>query len=307
MFFTCVPFYKIMDPKIDLENPPPGLTEDRLYNEVVSHVMERITGEHVSKEEYIERVKESAGEIKDFLSNNELLVLPEEDPDIQPMPLCSQGITMTRVLTPGVYESQGSPSVQVAPICEDWDEEQTNSFLREYNNSYLYFWATREVYPGEFVPLTFTGKHPSLVRKLYPNRALTKSWPIFIEEMLVMSGFGNYDLRLRLNQLKNLLKTVLDFQLDLNIHQGGITKDQAIRLMTINGFQTRAEAERKWNSIVLKPGEAALAYVGLQELQDMEKQYKGLKGDSFTQKEFLEKLLSYGALPLRHLKRKMVE
>ncbi len=307
MFFTCVPFYKIMDPKIDLENPPPGLTEDRLYNEVVSHVMERITGEHVSKEEYIERVKESAGEIKDFLSNNELLVLPEEDPDIQPMPLCSQGITMTRVLTPGVYESQGSPSVQVAPICEDWDEEQTNSFLREYNNSYLYFWATREVYPGEFVPLTFTGKHPSLVRKLYPNRALTKSWPIFIEEMLVMSGFGNYDLRLRLNQLKNLLKTVLDFQLDLNIHQGGITKDQAIRLMTINGFQTRAEAERKWNSIVLKPGEAALAYVGLQEIQDMEKQYKGLKGDSFTQKEFLEKLLSYGALPLRHLKRKMVE
>ena len=136
---------------------------------------------------------------------------------------------------------------------------------------------------------------------------LIKGWPILLEEMLVYTGLENYDLRLRLNQLKNLLKTVLDFQLDLNVHQGGLTKDQAIRLMTINGFQTQAEAERKWNSIVLKPGEAAMAYVGLQEIQDMERQYKGLKGDSFTQKEFLERLLGYGALPLRHLKRKMVE
>ena len=307
MFFTCVPFYKIMDPKIDLENPPPGLTEERLFNEVVSHVMERISEEHVSKEEYLEKVKDSAGEIKDFISNNQLLVLPEDELDIQPMPLCSQGITMTRVVTPGVYESQGIPIVLVSPICEDWDEEQTNSFLLEYNNSYLYFWAAREVYPGEFVPLAFTGKHPSLVRRLYPNRALTKSWPIFIEEMLVTSGFGNYDLRLRLNQLKNLLKTVLDFQLDLNVHQGGMTKDQAIRWMTITGFQTQAEAERKWKSVVLKPGEAAMAYVGLQEIQEMERQYKGLKGDSYIQKEFLERLLGYGALPLRHLKRKMVE
>jgi uncharacterized protein (DUF885 family) len=269
--------------------------------------MERITGKHVSKDEYIERVKDSAGEIKDFISNSQLVALPDDDLEIQPMPLCSQGITMTRVLIPGVYESQGSPSILISPICDNWDEEQTNSFLREYNNSYLYFWATREVYPGEFVPLAFTRKHPSLVRRLYPNRALTKSWPIFIEEMLIMSGFGDYDLRLRLNQLKNLLKTVLDFQLDLNVHQGGLTKDQAIRLMTINGFQTQAEAERKWNSIVLQPGEAALAYVGFQEILDMEKQYRGLKGDSFTQKEFLKRLLGYGALPLRHLKRKMVE
>ncbi|MCK4556769.1 MAG: DUF885 domain-containing protein [Candidatus Aminicenantes bacterium] len=307
MFFTSVPFYNIMDPKIDLQNPPPGLTKDQLYNEVISHVMERITGEHVSKDEYIEKIKDSAGEIKDFISNNQLLALPDEDLDIQPMPLCSQGITMTRVVTPGVYESQGSPTVLVSPISDDWDEEQTNLFLQEYNNSYLYFWTIRKIYPGEFVPLVFTGKHPSFVRKLYPNRALIKSWPIFTEEMLVMSGFGNYDLRLRLNQLKNLLKTVLDFQLDLNVHQGGMTKDQAIRWMTITGFQTQAEAERKWNSVILKPGDATLAYVGFQELQDMEKQYKGLKGDSFTKKEFLERLLSYGALPLRHLKRKMVE
>lgn len=307
MFFTCVPFYNIMDPKIDLQNPPPGLTKDQLYNEVISHVMERITGEHVSKNEYINRIKDIANEIKDFISNNQLLTLHEGNFNIESMPLCSQGIMMVRTVTPGAYESNVNPYILVSPICEDWDEEQTDSFLTEYNNSYIYYWTVRKVYPGEFIPLYFTGKHPSLVRKLYPNKALIRSWPVPCEELLVFSGFGNYNLTLRLNQLKNLLKTVLDFQLELNVHQGGLTKEDAIRIMTITGFQTQAEAERKWNSIILNPGEAAYTYVGYQEILDMEKEYKNLKGDSFSKKEFLEKLLSYGALPLRHLKKKMQE
>ena len=86
-----------------------------------------------------------------------------------------------------------------------------------------------------------------------------------------------------------------------------MTKDQAMRVMTLNGFQTQAEAERKWNSIILNPCDAAFSYVGYQEILDMEKQYKGLKGESFSKKEFSDKLLSYGALPLRHLKKKIIE
>ncbi len=307
MFFTCVPFYEIMDPRIDLQNPPPGLTEDQLYDEVISHVMERITGEHVLKDEYINRIKTSAEEIKDFFTNNQLIVLPNGNFEIEPMPLCAQGITMALTLAPGAYESSETLQIQVSPICDDWDEEQISSFLTEYNNSYLYLWTVRKVYPGEFIPLLYTGKHPSLVRKLYPNKALIKSWSINYEELLVKSGFGDYDLRLRLNQLKYLLKAVINFQLDLNIHSGSITKEDAIRLMKIRGFQTQEEAERKWNSIILNPGEAAFAYVGYQEILDMEKAYKSLKGDSFSKKEFLERLLSYGALPLRHLKKKMQE
>ena len=99
----------------------------------------------------------------------------------------------------------------------------------------------------------------------------------------------------------------MDFKVELNIHQGGMTKEMAIAYMTRGGFQTEAEAERKWNSILLKPVESAYAYVGFQEILDMEKEYKNLKGDAFSRKEFRKKLLSFGALPLRHLKKKILE
>ena len=307
MFFTCVPFYKIMNPKINLEKPPPNLTEDQLFNTVISHILDRIKGEHVTKDDFIDRIKTSTEEIKNFILQNELLELPEESLNIEPMPLESQGITWTRLASPGIYETSGDYSSQITPLPENWGEDQAKSFLEEYNNFFLYFWIVRKVYPGQFVPLFYARKYPSLIRNLYPNLPLIKGWPVYFEEMLVTSGFKSYDLRLRLNQLKLFLKAVIDIQIDINIHQGGMAKEEAIAYMMRGGFQTEAEAERKWNRIILKPMDCAYTYIGLQEILDMEKEYKKLKGDVFSRKEFLKKLLNYGALPIRHLKKKILE
>lgn len=307
MFLVAIPFYKIMDPKIDLEKPPANLTEDQIINATISHVLDKIKGEHTTKDEYLSKIKSSVDEIKSFLLSNQLAELPEENLNIEPMPLESQGITWTRLLSPGAYEISGIYSSQISPFPEEWQEEQITSFLEEHNDFLLYFWIVRHVYPGQFVPTFYTQKNPSLVRKIYPNMPLLKGWPIYIEKMLPHSGFGNYDLRLRLNELKLRLRTAINFQLEFNIHEGGMTKEQAIAYMTRGGFQSQAEAERKWNHIILNPCDAAYAYVGLQEILDMEKEYKNLKGEAFSHKEFLQKLLSYGALPLRHLKKKILE
>ena len=307
MFLASIPLYKIMDPKINLDKPPPNLNEDQLINTTVSHVLDKIKVEHAAKEDYINRIKTSAEEIKNFIIQNEVIELPENNLDIVPMPLESQGITWTRLTSPGVYESSDTFSLQITPIPEDWGEDQTKSFFEEYNNFLIYLWTVRKAYPGQFVPLFYTRKNPSLIRNLYPNMPLIKGWPVTLEEELIFKGFGNYDLRLRLNQLKLFLKAVIDFKLELNIHQGGMTREMAIAYMTRGGFQTQAEAERKWNRIILKPVDCANTYVGFQEILDMEKEYKNLKGDSFSKKEFLQKLLSYGALPIRHLKKKILE
>jgi uncharacterized protein (DUF885 family) len=125
--------------------------------------------------------------------------------------------------------------------------------------------------------------------------------------MFIYAGFGNYDLKQRLNELKLKLQAVIDFQLEFNIQEGNYTKEQAIRRMTVNGFQTPAEAERKWNMIALHPGEAAYPYMGYQEILSIEKDYKQIKGQAFSQKEFLSKLVGFGSLPLRIIKLRMMQ
>ncbi|RLE03533.1 MAG: DUF885 domain-containing protein, partial [Candidatus Aminicenantes bacterium] len=93
--------------------------------------------------------------------------------------------------------------------------------------------------------------------------------------------------------------------LEFNIHEGGMTKEQAISYMMRGGFQSKVEAERNWDRIALLPGEGVYAYVGFQELLELEKQYRQLKGADYSRKEFLEKVLSFGPIHLRQLKKKL--
>jgi len=307
MFLVCIPFYRIMYPEINLEQLTTQRGEEQVRNIVIKGVLDNIKGDHVSSDQFIEKIKNIKTDIKKFIQENQLIDIPENNLNITEMPPEAQGITWTRLLCPPIYETGNDFLLQISPLADELSEEKIQSLLEEYNNYFLPFYTIRKIYPGQFVPYFYLNKDSSLLKKFQPNMPLIKGWPIFIEEMLVKAGYGNYDLRLRLNQLKLKLKAVIDFSLDLNIHQGGLTKEQAVRLMTITGFQTTAEAEKNWNRIILKPLDATYAYVGYQELLDMEKTYKQKAGDSYSQKEFLAKVLSYGMLPLRYLKQKIEE
>jgi len=307
MFLVCIPYYRIMYPEINLEQLTTQRGEEQVRNIVIKGVIDKIKGNHVSSDQFIEKIKNTKTDIKKFIQENQLIDIPENNLNITEMPLEAQGISWTRLLCPAVYETGNDYTLQISPLADDLSEENIQSLLEEYNNYFLPFYTVRNIYPGRFVPYFYLNKGSSLLKKFYPNMPLIKGWPIFIEDMLVKAGYGNYDLLLSLHQLKLKLKAVIDFSLDLNIHQGGLTKEQAVRLMTITGFQTTAEAEKNWNRIILKPLDATYAYVGYQELLDMEKTYKQKAGDSYSQKEFLAKVLSYGMLPLRYLKQKIEE
>ena len=307
MGLVCLPYYKIMYPKINADQLAAQKGSDQALSAVIQGVLDKLKLERPKKEEFIEEAKKTAESIKGFLSENQLVELPQADFAIETMPAAERGLSIIRLLAPGPYETNGAYRVEVAPLPDDWTPEQVTSFLEEYTHFYTPFWTARNIYPGWFVPTFYTQKSGTLMRKLYPNMPLLKGWPVYVEEMLIYGGFGSYDLRLRLNQLKSQLKIVMDFQLELNIHQGGMTKEQAIQYMTRVGFQSEVEAEQKWNRILLNPCDAAYAYIGIQEIWDIEKDYKKMKGEAFSQKEFLQKLLSYGALPIRHLKVKLAQ
>lgn len=307
MFLVCIPFYKIMYPNVEIEQLGRTKGEEQTRNIVIQGVLDKIKTDHVGREEFIGRINTAAASIKSFIQPQGLVNLPDEPLAIEPMPAYFADGFWTRLVTPGAFEAGGAYTLYVRPIPAAWSAEDAASFLEEHSNFYIDFMTVQRIFPGTFVPAYFTRKDPSIIKRMAPNQGLLKGWPIFLEDLFMESGYGNYDLRMRLNQLKLLLKTVIDFQMDINTHEGTWTKEKVLEYMTGRGFMTKAEAERRWNQIVLNPGEAAQPYIGYQEILDLEKDTRKLKGEAFNAKDFLQKLLSYGALPLRTLKIKMAQ
>ncbi|MFW6124021.1 MAG: DUF885 family protein [Acidobacteriota bacterium] len=303
MALICLSFYKIMDPRFDVEKPPSNLTEEQVRNVIISHVLDKLKVFHPSKENFMEALKTSKQDIKKFIEENELLDnLPEVELNIEEMPEIYRTGNQFRLVRPPLYDSSDQFTLQIAPFDEKLSEEEVQALLEEYNDFILPFYTARNIYPGTFVPAYLSLQNASLAKKLHPNKALLSGWPLFVEEMMAFSGIGDYDLRIRLHQLKMKLKAAIDFILDLQIHEGSMTKEQAVNYMTRKGFQSKAEAERNWERIVLMPVEAAYPYVGYQAMLDMEENYKEIKGDDYSRKEFLQEILSYGPIPLRLLR-----
>lgn len=307
MFLVSIPFHKVMYPNVDIEQMARTKGEEMTRRTIIQDVFDKIKGDHVGKDEYVGRISQSAASIKSFLQQSKLFDLPEDNLQVEPMPEALTGNGWFLLDGPGAFEATGPYTLYVKSIPSDWPPDQVAGFLEEHNNYYIDFMAVQRVYPGSFLPTYFTRKDPSTVKRLVANQALLRGWPMYVEEMLIEGGFGNFDLRMRLSQLKLLLKTVIDFQMDMNVHEGTYAKEKVMDYMIRGGFMTQAEAERRWNQIVTNPGEASLAYVGYQELLELEKDYRTLKGSAFSQKEFLQKILSYGAIPLRTLKTKLAQ
>jgi Bacterial protein of unknown function (DUF885) len=307
MLLVCIPFYKLMYPDVDIEQLGRTKGEEATRNIVIQGVLDKIKDDHVGVDEFVNRITAGAANIKEFIEQRGLIDLPEEALAIEPMPpYCADG-AWTQLMTPGAFEAGGPYTLFVRPVPASWSAEDAASFMEEHNNYYVDFMTIQRVFPGPFVPTYFTRKDPSVIKRMAPNQGLLKGWPIFLEDMFMEKGYRNYDLRTRLNQLKLLLKTVIDFQMDINVHEGTWTKEKVTEYMTGRGFMSKAEAERRWHQIVLNPGEGALAYIGYQEILDMEKDQRKLKGDAFNTKDFLQKLLSYGAIPLRTLRLKIAQ
>jgi uncharacterized protein (DUF885 family) len=303
----CIPFFKIMYPSVDADQLAAQKGADFAVNAVIQGVFDKIRGDHVGRDEFPARVAQAAAGIKDFLQQAKLLDLPDENLSVEPMPAYMSTTEWYRLAGPGAFAQTGPYTLYVRPIPADWSADEATSFLEEHNNYFIDYLAIQRAYPGTFVPTFFTRTDPSVVKRMTANRALITGWPLCVENMLVLNGYKNYDLRSWLSELKVIIKTVIDFQMDMNVHEGTYNKEQVVSYMMRGGFMTQAEAERHWDFIVLNPGEAALPYIGYQEILDMEKDYSRLKGSAFSEKEFLQKILSYGAIPLRTIKAKIAQ
>ncbi len=307
MFKTCFALYKIMNPTFDIEKPPGNLSQDQLINSVILHVFDKIKNDHVTKDEFTAKINSLIPEIKSYLVDKQFADLPTDSLEIVPAPPEALQTSWLKLVFPAPYDSAGTFSLQISPFLEDIGKDKLLLLLEEYTNNFLPFWTAETVYPGYFVPAVKTHANASLVRKLFPNMPVLMGWPYKFGEQIMKSGYGNYDLKFRLNQLKLDLFPVVTFIIEFQIHQSSMEKEDAINYMKRVGFFSQTEAERIWDEILLNPLSSAYAYVGLEEYRVLEEEYKELKGDAFSQKDFLSEVLSHGAIPFRFLKRLILQ
>ena len=242
-----------------------------------------------------------------FVKEHDLVTVPPDPVEVVVMPEFQRGVAVAYCDSPGPLDRGQKTFFSVAPLPKEWTEEQARSFLREYNVFSLRNLTIHEAMPGHFLQIALSNRYPSTLRALLSSGPFVEGWAVYTEKLMADTGFVGGDPLMRLIQLKWYLRAVTNAILDQAIHCGGMSEQEAMKLMIEGAFQEEREAAGKWRRACLTSVQLSTYFVGYQEHADLRAEVEQAWGSSFSLKRYHDTLLSFGSPPVQFVRALMLD
>ena len=263
--------------------------------------------EHPARDKVVDDAKQALAKATAFVREKDLVTVPNDPVKVILMPEFQRGVAVAYCDSPGPLDKGLDTYFAISPIPDDWTDQQTESFLREYNSRMIQLLAIHEAMPGHYLEGAHSAQFPSTLRAVLRSGLFAEGWAVYTEKMMADAGYDGNDPLFRLTQLKFYLRTISNAILDQGVHVDNWTREQAMDLMTRQAFQQEREAAGKWVRVQLSSAQLPTYFVGVQEHLDTRKAVEAKLGDKFNLKAYNDQVLSYGAPPVRFVRELMLD
>lgn len=273
--------------------------------ELIKQVIDKVSLQHTTPEKFQSEIEKQIPELTAFVKAKDLLYIDPSKPlVVRKEPAYMAGVAGASISAAGPYDKNGNTYYNVGSM-QGWTAERAESYLREYNDYILQILNIHEAVPGHYTQLVYSNQSPSIIKSVFGNGAMVEGWAVYAERMMLESGYKNSD-EMWLMYYKFHLRATINTILDISVHTRNMSKEQAITMMTREGFQQQAEADGKWKRATLSQVQLCSYYTGFNEIYELRELLKKKEGDKFNLKAFHEKFLSYGSAPVKYIKELML-
>ncbi len=191
----------------------------------------------------------------------------------------------------------------VTDVVPGMTPRQVEEKLRTQNNGWISVIALHEGYPGHHLQSVYARRNPSRLRQRGGNTYYGEGWALYAEHWMARAGLfeGNPDGQL--GQLQMRLWRTARVVIDPSLHTGRMSYAEAVRFFMDEVGLERSAAEAEVNRFTTWPTQAPSYIVGWLELERLKAELRQALGPRFTEKDFVEKVLEAGPLPLALLRR----
>jgi uncharacterized protein (DUF885 family) len=298
MYRTALEVYKKKHPYTQFPDSP----RPEYRQAIIRAALELAARDAPAPDAVVETAKSSLEATTEFVRKKDLMTLPDDPLDIIIMPEFQRGVSTAYCDSPGPLDVGQKTFYAVAPLPADWNSQQIESFLREYNVRSIHELTIHEAMPGHFVQLAFANRYPSTLRAVLSSGVFIEGWACYAERMMTEEGYFDGDPLMKMVNYKWYLRTIANALIDQAIHVDGMTRDEAMRLMIEDTFQEEREAAGKWTRAQLTSTQLSTYFVGMQEHRDLRREVEKAWGKDFTLKRYHDKVVSFGSPPVQFVR-----
>ena len=270
-------------------------------------ILEIIKADHPSEEGLITHYRDEVQRVKDFVVSEGLVDVPEgEELVVEPTPLFQRAtIPYAAYMSPGPFEAEQVGRLWVTAPAPGEPADIREACLRGHCSYGIPITCAQEAY-GHHLQRMWSNRTESLVRKLSRSTLLIEGWAFYTEELLESAGYLS-DPRTRLVRLSDQLWRAARILLDVGLHTGHTSLDEAVDFLVEKVHRERSAALAEVRRYAGSPTQPMSYLMGKLEILALFEDYKSRKGNQFNLKEFHSDLLRQGSIPPAAIRRLIVD
>lgn len=269
----------------------------------VEDVLADLKKHHPSADKLLQTYKKEMERARDFIVKKDLVTMPEKESlAVVETPAFYRAVLPYAAYMPAApFESKQEGFFFVTPVEKNGGAEKRQEQLEGHSNAAIALIALHEAYPGHHLQFSFANRVSSKVRRISQTATFAEGWAVYCEEMMYEEGFY-HDPRVRLEQLRKLLWRACRVVIDVKLQLQQLSIDEAVDMLVAVAGLERVNAVAEVKRYTLSPTQPLSYLVGKREIMRLRDEYRQQKGEKFKLKEFHDKLLSQGTIPLSLVK-----
>ncbi len=279
----------------DLDRTAQQIDRGRTWIELV----EEIKNLHPRAQELAGTYKTEMERARAFIRDHDLVTLPlAEELEVIPTPeFLRPTLPYAAYMSPAPLEEQQKGFFFVTPVDETLPLEKQEEILKGHPLCGIPVIALHEGYPGHHLQHVYVNRLKNKLRRLLGTTVFIEGWALYCEEMMYDAGFYS-DPRSRLLQLKDQLWRACRVIIDVGLHTRNMTFDQAVNLLVNGAKLQRVHAAKEVTRYTFTPTQPMSYLVGKRQIMDLRADYERNTSDPFRLKEFHDRLLNFGSIPV---------
>ena len=207
---------------------------------------------------------------------------------------------------PAPLDSVQTGYLYVTPLPETLDSASRHDLYNQTRNRGWRGGVVHEGFPGHYLQLSIANHNPSFIRKMQSNTPLIEGWALYCEQMVNEqrlypdNGFPD------LNWLGGVWFRAARVIVDVKLQTGRMNYDDAVRFMTEKCWPDTEYFRKEVARYCLSPGQPMSYAVGKYQLLALRDEYRQKMGERFTLRDFHDRVLAEGSIPVPLIRRKLL-
>ncbi len=261
-------------------------------------VLERMKRDHPQPAALLETYRKEVAKARRYMLDRRIVGIPswEKLEVIETPPFQRSSIPYAAYSRPGPLDASRVGHFYVTPVSKDATPEEAREQLAAHNVYDIPGTVWHEAYPGHHLQFVYAKDIRSKVRKLNDSPLLSEGWGSYCEELAHEQGYFK-DPRERLMQLNWRLQRAARVLLDVSLHAGRMSYDEAVRFLVERVRMNKPQAEGSVKAYTASPTYFPTYMIGMLEIVRIREKLRARLGPRFTLREFHERFLAFGNVP----------